>query len=101
MASSKTARKSTPTNQAGKFQPDAGASRIIPLNEGKHAYVFASNGKLKHVAVGSAEFMEAICAYATDLGKERVLRDIRSANQPSWAEIPALLEAALAPAAAE
>ena len=101
MASSKTARKSTPTNQAGKFQPDAGASRIIPLNEGKHAYVFASNGKLKHVAVGSAEFMEALCAYATDLGKERVLRDIRSANQPSWAEIPALLEAALAPAAAE
>jgi hypothetical protein len=101
MASSKTARKSNPTAANGKFQPDASASRIIPLNSGQNAYVFDDTGKLHHHRTDSAEFIAALCAYAQNLGVERVLRDIRNANQPAWADLGARVESALAPAAEE
>lgn len=95
---SKTARKSTPTGPAGKFQPDASASRIVPLNFGQNAYILDHNGKMAHFTVGTAAFMDALCTYANNLGVERVKRDIVTANQLAWADLSGLLDAALAPA---
>lgn len=92
---SKTARKSTPTGPAGKFQPDASASRIVPLNSGQNAYILDHNGKMAHFTVGTAAFMDALCAYANNLGVDRVKRDITNANQLAWAALPGLLDAAL------
>jgi hypothetical protein len=98
MASSKTARRSTPQGPAGKFQPDASASRIIPLGGGAFAYVLTPEGKTIKHTVASDEFMAALVEYANALGVERVKRDLNAVSIAAWAEIPAKLDAALAPA---
>jgi hypothetical protein len=100
MASSKTARRSTPTGPAGKFQPDAQSSRIVPLGGGSGAYVFNADGKMHRFDVASDAFIAALVEYANALGIDRVKRDLDAANRPEWADVPARLEAALAPAEA-
>jgi hypothetical protein len=100
MASSKTARRSTPSGPAGKFQADASSSRIVPLAAGTGAYVFDSNGKMKRFDVASDAFIEALVEYATALGADRVKRDLANANMPSWDAVIARFDAAMTPAEA-
>lgn len=100
MASSKTARRSTPSGPAGKFQADPSSSRIVPLAAGTGAYVFDPNGKMKRFDVSSDAFIEALVEYANALGADRVKRDLANANMASWDAIAARLDAAMAPAEA-
>ena len=100
MASSKTARRSTPTGPAGKFQADASSSRIVPLGGGTGAYVFNAEGKMNRFDVASDAFIAALVEYANALGIDRVKRDLASANRPDWADVVTRLDAAMAPAEA-
>ena len=100
MASSKTARRSTPSGPAGKFQPDSGASRIMPLAGGTAAYVLnASDGRLARFEVESDGFRHALTELASSIGTERVRRDLVAASAfvPAWNDLAANLDAIIAP----
>jgi hypothetical protein len=104
MATSKTARRSTPTGPAGKFQPDSSASRIMPLAGGTAAYILnATDGGLDRFEVESDGFRTALAELATAIGVERVRRDLTAAASfvPAWSTLAENLEAIITPTEAE
>jgi hypothetical protein len=97
MPPSKTARRSTPGGSSGAFITDPGVNRLIPLDEGRHAYVLHADGRMGRYAVDSEAFTAAVGALVTSLGAERVRRDLdaRIAGPvPQWSAVVERLEGA-------
>lgn len=84
--SSKTARASMPQGPKGSFQISAEMARIVPLNQGRHAYVRDLEGRTHHLAVGSDGFLELCATLDADGRVTRELAALAAGNPTgSWA----------------